>query len=84
MKIKEDRNYLIQILRVIKVTIILHNFLIEENDDFEDIWYDLEDTSDIDEAEAEDVGDELNQSADHNSHLRREQLMNYFNENNLL
>lgn len=82
MKIKKDRKYLVAILRVIKATVILHNFLIEENDAFEDSWYDLDEVSDIDEGE--DENDELNLPAGHDSNLRREQLMNYFNERNLL
>jgi hypothetical protein len=82
MKIKKDRKSLRQLLRVIKVTVILHNFLIEENDEFEKSWDDHDSLSDVDEAE--DENDELNLPADHNSTLRREQLMNYFNERDML
>lgn len=84
MRITDDRKSIIQLLKVIKVTVILHNFLIEENEVFEDSWYDLDSISDIDEAEEENCVDELNQPAGHESKLRREQLLNYFNEKNLL
>jgi hypothetical protein len=85
MKITNDPNSMRQILRVIKVTIILHNFLIEEHDEFEDSWKHFEDASDIDEAEEEDyLHDELNQPAEEDHNLRREQLLNYFNETNML
>lgn len=83
MKITNNVKSLIQILEVIKVTVILHNFLIEENDNFEDSWYDLDSMSDIDEAETE-CDDELDRPANQQSNLRREQLLNYFDEKNLL
>jgi hypothetical protein len=82
MKIKDDNTSLLQILQVIKATVILHNFLIEENDNFEDSWYDLDGVSDVDDADIE-GGDELNRPASHQSNLRREQLMHYLNENNI-
>ena len=84
MKITDDDKSMTNILRVIKVTIILHNFLIEENDSFEDSWKEMENTSDFDEAEAEDYHDELNQPAILDTQLHREQLLNYFDESNLL
>ena len=83
MKIREDKKYLQQIIQVIRATVILHNFLIEENDAFEDSWYDLECTLDIDNGGPE-YAKELNRSACHNSKIRRTQLMNYFDENNLI
>ena len=74
MKITEDIKSRKQILRMIKVTVILHNFLIEENESFEDSWYDLDSMSDIDAAEGETL-DELNQPARDNSNQRRTQLL---------
>jgi hypothetical protein len=82
MKIKQDKKYMQRIIRMIAVTAILHNFLIEESDLFEDSWYSLDSLPDFDEAD--EPGDELNQPAHLHSNLRRNQLLNYFNENNLL
>ena len=59
MKIRDDKKYLHLIIQVIRLTIILHHFLVEENDIFEDSWYDLECMSDIDESGPE-YADELN------------------------
>ena len=84
MKITDDHKSMTNILRVIKVTIIFHNFLIEENNGFEDSWKEMENTSDFAEAEAEDYHDELNQPAILDTQLRHEQLLNYFDESNLL
>ena len=85
MKIKDDDKSLEKILRIIAVTVMLHNFLIEENDEFEDSWYDFDDAiSDVDEDVLDDPNDELNRPAHHDSNLRRNQLINYFNENNML
>ena len=61
MKIKDDDKSLEKILRIIAVTVMLHNFLIEENDEFEDSWYDFDDAiSNVDEDVLDDLNDELN------------------------
>ena len=47
-----------QILRIIEACVVLHNYLIEENDDVLDDWRDTSDVSDVNEALSE--GEELN------------------------
>ena len=85
MKIRDNESSLEQILQTITATVILHNFLIEENEEFDDSWYDLDDfNEDVGEAGLLEPGDELNEPAHHNSNLRREQLMSYFSEKNMI
>ena len=85
MKIRDNESSLEQILQTITATVILHNFLIEENEEFDDSWYDLDDfNEDMGEAGLLEPGDELNKPAHHNSNLRQEQLMSYFSEKNMI
>ena len=72
---KRGKKNIQQIKQVIRATIILHIFLIEEKIE--------EYMSDADEGRPE-YADELNQSAYCNSKLCHTQLMNYFHEKNLL
>ena len=57
MKITSAKMSIQCILRIIEVSVVLHNYLIEEHDDVHEDWRDDSDISDVDDALSND--DEL-------------------------
>jgi hypothetical protein len=84
LKITEDKRSLREILLTLEATVIVHNLLIELGEEERDDWIDLDDFSDIDDAERApyEEGDALNQAipAGAPKNERRTRLMHYFEE----
>ena len=86
MKITESKSSLRRLLKYIDASIILHNMLIDFNDEEEipEEWYDWDDFSDVDDDARAPLGDddELNCAIPRNAATdeRRRQLTNYLCE----
>ena len=84
LKITEDRKSLVRILHLLEATVIIHNMLIDIGEEDKEDWLDLDDFSDIDEAERApyEEGDALNSGIPFGApkDLRRTRLMHYFEE----
>ena len=55
MKMTSSNTSVQHILRIIELSALLHNYLIEEHDDLLDNWRDDDDISDMDNALSEDI-----------------------------
>jgi hypothetical protein len=82
MHMTEDMQSILNLLTMMMVTVILHNFLIEEN---EPDWIDNDpnDVSDIDEGDPQDHLLFISLPADSNNDLRREQLLRHMIDDKL-
>ena len=84
IKITEDKKTICEILETLEATVIVHNMLIEFGEEEREDWIDLDDFSDIDDAERApyEEGDALNSGIPFGSpkDLRRTRLMHYFEE----
>ncbi|KAL7562435.1 hypothetical protein ACA910_020577 [Epithemia clementina (nom. ined.)] len=80
IRLTERESSLKKILDYIMVSVILHNFLNQRNDDVPEDWIDDDDASDVDDCLSD--NDELNMPLDPNlpNKHRREQLKNFFDE----
>lgn len=76
MKITEKKKYLTRILNLIKATVILHNFLIDESDPCLEEWECKDEEDDSDDLSSLSSNDELNQPVTEAT-ARRTQLRNY-------
>ena len=79
MKVNKNKNSLKRILAFIEVTVILHNFLIDENDVIPDDWIDDEDDASSDDETVSESNNILNQPVPKNAKkdLRQKQILAY-------
>jgi DDE superfamily endonuclease len=83
--ITEDKKSLVNILRLIDATVILHNMLMDFGEENVEAWIDFDDFSDLDDAQRApyEDGDELNVAVPTwmpKDTTRRTRLLHYFKE----